>query len=212
MYHRTQIFAMAAILALGIGVASADEVDIGAGERLHQESCAACHGGSGVSEVPGWPSVAGQQADYTRHHLRLFRDEERYDPQGLMTPESLGLSDADIRNLAAYYAQLNPPPAQEVDEELAERGRQIYFAGVRDRNVTSCTGCHGPRGQGVQGALYPLVAGQDQTYTVEALKGYQSGERTSDRNSEMRDIAKRMTAEDIEAVAAFLASMDAAKK
>ncbi|BAU56642.1 cytochrome c4 [Halorhodospira halochloris] len=207
MYHRIQIVTAVTAFALAAGAAGASEVDLEAAEQLNEDSCVACHGATGVSDVAEWPSIAGQHADYVRYHLEMFRDEERYDPQGLMTPESVGLSDEDIENLAAFFVKQDPPPAQDVDEELAERGERIYFGGIRESNVASCTGCHGPQGKGVEGALYPRVAGQEQQYMIDAMKGYKSGDRDSDRNSEMRDIASRMSEEDIEAVAAFMSSL-----
>ena len=207
MYQRIQIISVAIAFALIASLASADEADIEAGKQLNEESCASCHGAAGVSEVPDWPSLAGQHEGYVRYHLELFRDEQRYDPQGLMTPEASGLSDADIENMAAFFANQDPPAAHEVDEELAKRGEEIYYSGIRDENVASCTGCHGPQGKGIVGARYPRVAGQEKTYMVAAMQGFQSGKRDSDRNSEMRDIASRMSEADIEAVAAFMSSL-----
>lgn len=209
MYHRIQILTVATAIALLAGVAGAKEANIEAGKQLHQNVCLSCHGASGVSEVPEWPSLAGQHAGYIRYHLESFRAEERYDPQGLMTPEAVDLSDADIRNLAAFFAQQERPPAQEVSKELAKRGKKIYHAGIRDKDVPSCTGCHGPQGEGIKGARYPLVAGQEQAYMVQAMKGFKSAERDSDSNSEMRDIASRMSQDEIKAVAAYMSSLGA---
>jgi len=64
--------------------------------------CAACHGPTGVSANPLWPNLAGQQEQYLAKQIKAFRDGDRKDP--LMSPMSMGLSDDDVANLAAYYA------------------------------------------------------------------------------------------------------------
>jgi cytochrome c553 len=66
--------------------------------------CAGCHGPNGISTNPMWPSLAGQKEQYLAKQMRDFRDGKRADP--VMGPMAQGLSDADIENLAAYYAGL----------------------------------------------------------------------------------------------------------
>ena len=64
--------------------------------------CSACHGIDGNSTNPLWPNLAGQHEAYLVKQIKAFRDGERKDP--LMAPMVAGLTDADIDNLAAYYA------------------------------------------------------------------------------------------------------------
>ena len=70
--------------------------------------CAACHGPAGVSVNPAWPSLAGQQPVYLAKQIRLFRDGVRVEPT--MQPFVQNLSDQDIDDIAAYYAELSPCP------------------------------------------------------------------------------------------------------
>ena len=70
--------------------------------------CAACHGPAGISINPLWPSLAGQQEQYLVKQMRLFRDGER--EEITMQPFVQNLSDQDIADLAAYYANLSPCP------------------------------------------------------------------------------------------------------
>jgi len=73
--------------------------------------CAACHGATGVSPNDLWPSLAAQQPAYMVKQLKAYRAGTRKDP--LMEPMSKTLTDADIDNLAAYYAaQKAPPPGK----------------------------------------------------------------------------------------------------
>ncbi|XPF92994.1 c-type cytochrome [Colwellia sp. RE-S-Sl-9] len=77
--------------------------DIAAG-KSKTAMCAACHGAMGVSAVPMYPNLAGQKEAYIAKQLKDFKSGNRKDP--VMAPMAMGLSDADIENVAAYYASL----------------------------------------------------------------------------------------------------------
>ena len=66
----------------------------------------ACHGANGISQIPMYPNLAGQKEQYLAIQLKAFRAGERKNM--VMAPMVAGLSDADIENLAAYYASLDP--------------------------------------------------------------------------------------------------------
>jgi cytochrome c553 len=82
--------------------------DAAAGRAL-SKNCAACHGETGIAGNPAWPSLAGQKAGYLANVLKAFRAGLRKDP--MMAGVTRGLSDADIANLAAYYAGQSCRPA-----------------------------------------------------------------------------------------------------
>jgi cytochrome c553 len=71
--------------------------------------CASCHGPVGVSPVPTYPNIAGQNPMYLEYALRRYRAGERSgDQAGMMYTVTQALSDTDISELAAYYGQLRP--------------------------------------------------------------------------------------------------------
>lgn len=94
-------------ILLGVMLASsavpAMAADVAAG-KAKSAMCAACHGAEGVSAVPMYPNLAGQKEMYLVKQLKDFKSGKRNDP--VMQPMSAGLSDADIANIAAYYASL----------------------------------------------------------------------------------------------------------
>jgi cytochrome c553 len=188
-----------AVLGAALGISSAAQAE-GSAEAGQAKSavCAACHGMDGNSLNPEWPSLAGQHAAFIAVQLKAFRDGVRQSP--LMSPMAIGLSDEDIRDLAAFY-EAQAPAALEADPELVERGARIYKGGDLERGVTACIACHGPTGRGNPLALYPVVAGQHATYTQLALGSYASGERI---NTMMQEIAGRMTDDDKAAVSAYM--------
>lgn len=69
--------------------------------------CAACHGVEGKSAVPGYPHLAGQDYDYLLAQLRAFKSGERKGANAaLMTPMAAGLSEQDMKDLAAFYSEM----------------------------------------------------------------------------------------------------------
>jgi cytochrome c553 len=192
-------FLAAATMAAALGISSAAHAG-GSVEAGQEKSvvCAACHGPDGNSVNPEWPSLAGQHAAYTIEQLKAFQEGERRDD--LMSPMAIGLSDQDLRDLAAFY-EAQSPAGLEADPELVEHGRRIYLGGDLERGVTACIACHGPSGQGNPLARYPVVSGQHAAYTAATLRAYAAGER---RNQMMEEIAGRMSADDIRAVSSYL--------
>ena len=65
-------------------------------------TCVACHSARAGSTNPLWPSLAGQNERYLVKALHDFRDGRRKDP--VMAPLALPLSDEDIEQVAAVYA------------------------------------------------------------------------------------------------------------
>lgn len=96
--HRLALVASALLLA---GTAQAGNPELG---RAKSAPCAACHGADGRGIAPNFPVLAGQYADYLAKSLKQYRSGER--SNALMAPLAAGLSDADIADLAAYYASL----------------------------------------------------------------------------------------------------------
>jgi cytochrome c553 len=90
-------FMAAALLAAGLVQAGNPELG-----RAKSTQCVACHGDDGRGIAPNYPVLAGQYADYLALALRQYRSGERNNP--LMSPFAANLSDADIADLAAYYA------------------------------------------------------------------------------------------------------------
>ena len=90
------------VLCLFAAVSHA-EGDVQAG-KSKAVTCAACHGGKGISPAGAFPNLAGQKEEYLIAQITAFRDGARKSMQ--MAPMVSGLSDQDILNLAAYYASL----------------------------------------------------------------------------------------------------------
>ena len=83
------------------GPALAADVEAGKAKSM---MCSACHGTAGISAVPTYPNLAGQKEAYTVKQLKDFKSGKRNDPT--MKGMVAALNEADMANLAAYYASL----------------------------------------------------------------------------------------------------------
>jgi cytochrome c553 len=172
--------------------------DLEAGKRK-AEPCAACHGPDGNAGIPGTPSLAGQPVYYTHWQLIKFRDGRRKDP--VMSPFAQNLSDADMGDLAAYYAAQPPRPRPAVtDPEKVAAGQKLA-------DFHHCTSCHRPGLIGQQ--QVPRLADQDYTYLLRLLRGFKT-RTASDLDGTMTIAAQPLSEEDILNLVQFIVSLGAA--
>jgi cytochrome c553 len=69
--------------------------------------CVACHGAKGLSAIPTYPNLAGQNEAYLVSALKSYKNKDRKGgAASIMQMQAANLSDSDIDNLAAYYASL----------------------------------------------------------------------------------------------------------
>lgn len=196
---------MLAALSLAAHQVRADSLVEGSVEAGKAKSitCTACHGAEGNSANPLWPNIAGQHASYTEAQLNAFKSGKRNNP--LMAPQAMMLSDGDIRNLAVYYESLPAAVQAVADPSTVKKGEALYRGGNAGTGVAACLACHGPTGRGNPAARYPAIQGQHAAYTAKALRDYASGERVSaDKTQMMRDIASRLSEEEIVALASYI--------
>ncbi|WP_250473986.1 c-type cytochrome [Caballeronia sp. GAFFF1] len=174
--------------------ASANSIGRGATLALR---CTMCHGERGMSEANS-PNLAGQYASVIYKQLMDFQTGAR--TNAVMSPMAANLSDQDMRDLAAYYASLPRPPAQrKVSDSLAPG---IVSHGAPMRNVAPCAACHG----GIDNkAGSPWIDGLPAAYTKAQLIAFAKGTRTNDINEVMRNVARNMTPEEIDAASAYYA-------
>lgn len=173
-------------------------------------ACTACHqaDGSGrhVEGGESWPRLAGLNAEYIAKQLHDFKKGNRQNAS--MMPFANMLSDQQIIDVAAYYAQMEPTAGQgggNASEDMLKRGQQIAERGDWSQYIVSCKSCHGPDNQGA-GAVFPGIAGQHAGYIKAQLNAWKEGTRSNDPQNLMGTIAERMSDEDIHAVAVWLAN------
>ena len=107
------------------------------------------------------------------------------------------LSDQDMRDIAAYFASLPAPPAKSGNADQIAKGQQIS-------STQYCNSCHGSQLQGQKHIA--RLAGQSQEYLITQLKNIRSGARI-DMDGTMGSAARGLSDEDIQALAAYAASL-----
>lgn len=176
--------------------------DVAKGQAKSTEVCGACHTNDGSRGSPANPILQGQHPDYLVKQLTEFKNDKRANP--VMKGFASGLTEQDMKNVAAFYAGLQAKPGFAKSKESAALGEKIYRGGLADRSIAACAGCHGPSGAGIP-AQYPRLAGQHGDYTYAQLVAFQTGTRKN--SPQMTGIAAKMTDKEIKAVADYIAGL-----
>ena len=147
--------------------------------------CRTCHGLDGFARIPMAPHIGGEPASYLAAQLRAFRSGERRNE--MMNVVAASLSDAQIADVAAWYAAHTVSATLEADPDAAPE---------------LCSACHGADGVALLEDM-PNLTGEDAFYIVEQLAAFRSGERV---NEVMNDVAAELSDEEMRAVADWYAA------
>jgi len=170
---------------------------IGRGATLAQQ-CAICHGPTGISRADS-PNLSGQYAAVIYKQLVDFKTGARVN--AVMTPFAAPLSDQDMRDIAVYYAYLPRLPAYH--PEQSARPPNVVIYGAPMRAIAPCGSCHGTL-DNKPGS--PWLEGQAAAYIKAQLEAFASRVRRNDSGGLMRNIARRMTREEIDEAAQYYSS------
>jgi cytochrome c553 len=174
------------------------------------EYCQECHGaaGRGYHGYYPIPRLAGQQPQYFENQLHAFAEQRR--SNSIMYNVARSLSPAMMAALAANFRALNPPPLEGASRRAAATGREIFQNGDPAANVAACAACHGPDARGTD--EFPRLAGQLYPYIVKVLTNFprERGQNPAnpDTSAIMKPVAHSLTRPQIEAVAAYLSSLN----
>jgi cytochrome c553 len=205
--YKTQLGMLARCVAatLALGCALTTPAQAQDAKTIASTVCVACHGEDGNSVVPMFPKIAGLQESYIVKQLRDFQAGRR--KSDIMAPVVAALKPEDFLALGTYFAGQKMKAGDSEEKKLADVGKLIFFDGNEDSGLPACIGCHQPNGAGH--LIYPRIGGQHATYVTQQLKNFAASERSNDASRFMRVVAKRMTEEEINAVAAYLAGLGA---
>ena len=166
---------------------------IGRGATLAMR-CTMCHGERGMSEANS-PNLAGQYAVVIYKQLLDFQSGAR--TNAVMSPMVKSLSDEEMRDLAAFYASL-PRPTIPLGANVPLP--DIVAHGSPMRNIPPCASCHG----GIDNkAGSPWLEGMPAAYIKAQLTAFASGDRHNDISEQMRNVARHLTPEEIDAAATY---------
>jgi cytochrome c553 len=105
-----------------------------------------------------------------------------------------GIGDAELNNIANYYARQSPARAQTSAVGNASAGKAASAA---------CAGCHGEQGVSANPA-WPSLAGQDAQYLADAIRAYKDGSRN---DATMTPLVASLDERTINDIASYYASL-----
>jgi cytochrome c553 len=169
-------------------------VDIEAGRQIAAAECSGCHGMDGAGKSAKIPNLAAQPADYLVDAMHAYREDRRH--HAALKDLIAGFDEAEIRNIAAFFASL---PAVQAPEPV-RTGEAVYREGAEFAVV--CVDCHGERGVSTEPGV-PSLAGQQPAYLIVATQEYADGSRGHAGKQEMLEGLDQV---DIEKMAMYFAA------
>jgi cytochrome c553 len=192
------------LLALAAFFSTAHAQDVQRGSTKVQ-MCIGCHGIVGYQadfpQVYKVPKIAGQDAKYIASALTAYRSGDRKFPT--MRSIAASLSDQDIADIAAFYAQLGKP------EEKVPAALETPIPEKLRTAMATCVSCHGVNFSTPTDGTIPRLAGQYPDYLEVALKSYkvEGNPHFGRANPVMGAMAKPLKDETIAEIADYLATL-----
>ena len=171
--------------------------------------CIGCHGIAGYRssfpELHKVPKISGQSAAYIASALTAYKAGDRKHPT--MDGIAANLSEADITDIAAYYAadgskKQAPAQVKQPSPEVAALLNRV--------DGQSCVTCHGANFSTPNDGSVPKIGGQHADYLYVALKAYQQPKSTvvGRSNAIMGGIVKKnFTHQELKALADYIGSL-----
>lgn len=216
-----QLFAgfFAAFALIGGAVA----VDLEKGKEING-TCAACHGEFGAGGKKGeYPRIAGQRISYIENQLKNFRARTRVNIPMYPYTQERELSDADIKDIAAYLTAIELPtdmPTFVGNEDALTRLLMVEKVMIIPRAEgdieaggliyqKQCASCHAKTGKGR--GMFPMLIGQYTNYLKRQIDLFRKGDRPHDEES-VGGLLNGLDEKQIQDILAYLSSIQTPKE
>ncbi|MBT9523529.1 MAG: c-type cytochrome [Dechloromonas sp.] len=198
-------------------------VDLEKGKEING-TCAACHSDNGQGGKKGeYPRIAGQQVKYIESQLRSFRSRTRVNIPMFPYTQERELSDADIKDIAAYLAGIEldtkMPTYKGTEDALTKllMAEKVMIIPRAEGDLANgeklyqkqCAACHGKTGKGR--GMFPMLVGQYTNYLQRQVDLYLKGDRPHDEEGTV-GLLNALKAQDIQDILAYLTSIQEPKE
>ena len=197
--------------------------DLENGEEIN-EVCATCHGEFAQGGKQGeYPRLAGQPAAFIESQLELFRARSRTNMPMLPHTEERELPDEDIRDVAAYIAQIQLPtrlpPIDEAHFDALSRlnaAKKVLNIARAEGDIEAgeklykreCKSCHGEHGRGDADEAVPMLSGQYTSYLWRQVEKYLKKERIHDPDAPDEELLADFGQVELRDIFAYLSVCD----
>ena len=171
--------------------------------------CTICHRDADrIDRDAYFPRIAGKPAGYLYNQLRNFRDGRRYyQPMAILLEN---MSDEYMREIAGYFASLPYTYPKQVTHALSPADirsvETLMYSGDPERDLPACSACHGKALMGVEPYI-PGLLGLPHAYVAAQFGGWRNGGIMRGQIPDcMSEIAKKLTQEEVNALALWLPS------
>ena len=172
------------------------------------KACAICHGEADtVGQHVYYPRIGGKPWGYLYNQLRNFRDGRRhYQPMAILLEN---MSDAYLMDIARFFSEQEPsdyqPERHIMHSSEVQLAEWLIFSGDQDRGIPACSNCHGTALMG-KTSYIPGLLGLPRAYLTAQFGSWRNGGLARGLVSDcMSEIAKKLTDEEVNAVAKWLA-------
>lgn len=186
-------------LAVAVSLLATPALAADGRQVFEDRGCTACHGEDAKTPLePGYPRLAGQNADYAFNQMMDIKGGKRVNglTADTMAPILEDMNEAEIRAVADYLFSLGPIAGK----GEAGDGKKLYM-------TKTCVACHGKDGTKPIMKNYPYIAGQEKQYLVTQMHDIKSGARANGNANAMQAVMHLVTDDEIAAVAEFLANV-----
>ena len=195
MFQKHLIFIITLIF---LNIASAEPINV---ERIVQNVCVACHAMDGNSAITANPKLSAQHESYLYKQLMNYKSGER--DNAVMAGIVANLSEEEIRGLAEYFSKQDLKLSKAISNGKGSLGEKIFRAGIKEKKVPACAGCHGPAGHGIP-SKFPRLNAQHADYVKTQLQNFSAGLRANDSEKVMRMIAEKLSEKEMDAVSDYI--------
>lgn len=171
--------------------------------------CGGCHGDDGNSFVADFPRLAGQYEEYIVKQVRDFQSGNRANNDTMAGMAMTVASVQDAKDIGAYFEKqkMAKDPLEKPNKKLVAAGEKLFKDGNPASGVYGCINCHGERGKGNGDvAQFPRIGGQHRDYIIKNLTDFKKGLRSNDPAGMMTAIAKKLSDNEVKAVAEYLSA------
>jgi len=166
--------------------------------------CQGCHGEDGNSLSTLVPKLAGQNAGYISKQVHNFQAGLR--KHAIMNDLAVTVNDEDLADIAAYFESRPKMKGEGSDNKV---GQKLFLHGDLSRTVVACVNCHGQNGKGPEpnSSMFPVIGGQNKDYLSRQLVNFRKDDRTNSPNSIMNKITRKLTDDELEALAEYISGL-----